>query len=385
MEEIEKVEIANIAAISYLGIKLDLDQLSQQIIQEATGFHYTYIPKDFPAARIKLPELKASVLIFSSGQLVFNGCKSKKDLNIVSGRTLEIISKYHKPIELPKKLTPDIKNVVCSANIGKEVGCGIVQKAYGPDSVEHSRFGGGSLVLRLEEGTIRSFPSGKLVGTGFSSIKTAKAVMKEVIKKIGGAAEKEKFDSERENICRLERFNPAAEIVYEACKKLRLTIRARLEAIKFLEDYCDELVDESLKAQPRSLAGGAIYIACMKTGERRTQPEVGETIGITSNTITRVYRLILRVNLKRSAEEFVNEIYKESSNIRSETMRVIEEYTQKVPNEWLFEVDPQALGTAAILHTDTFATLETTDMLEKGVSPDRIARAYRLLLEIINE
>lgn len=386
-----KVRIANIVVTASVDIELNLDLLSDEIIKKATGFHYEYIPQDFPAAIIKFPEPKATVLIFPNGRLNCSGCKSRKDIDLVLQRILGIISKYHKSIELPKRPKPNIINVVCSADIGREVGCGVVQKAYG-DSVEHSRFGGGSFVVKLGEGTIRFFPSGKLVGIGFNSIRTAKATIKEAIKRIGDAIEKETFDSARERICKLERFNPAAEIVYVTCKKLRLSTAARLEAIRLLEDYCDELVDGSLKAQPKSLAGGVIYLACIQTGERRTQAEIAKVMGSTSSTIRKTYRLILRVGLKKFATKSANEICKQlglTDKVRSEATRFIADYSRTISNEWLLKIGYESLGATAVYRT-CLQVGERIDIMEEisrvmEVSCATFKKAYGLLLETLDE
>ncbi len=89
---IKSVKIApklqNIVATANIGQAIDVEALSKKLQ------HVMYEPEQFPAAIYHAEELEgASVLIFSSGRVVFAGLKSHSLLEVAK-RTLQELAQY---------------------------------------------------------------------------------------------------------------------------------------------------------------------------------------------------------------------------------------------------------------------------------------------------
>jgi len=84
------VRIENIVATTDIGFEPKLDSL-----ERVEGVQIIYEPEQFPGAIISLSlpdELKATILLFSSGKAVCVGLRDRKDIDTVVHRLLEITS-----------------------------------------------------------------------------------------------------------------------------------------------------------------------------------------------------------------------------------------------------------------------------------------------------
>jgi transcription initiation factor TFIIIB Brf1 subunit/transcription initiation factor TFIIB len=78
----------------------------------------------------------------------------------------------------------------------------------------------------------------------------------------------------------------------KCCKELKLTKKVNEQAKKILEEKDDD--GTLLYKKYRNGVGGAIYIAAILKGERRTQKEVAEVVGCSAETIRNTYKLICK-------------------------------------------------------------------------------------------
>jgi transcription initiation factor TFIID TATA-box-binding protein len=82
-----QVNIQNIVAAGSVGMDLNLNVLAMKL--ENTE----YEPEQFPGLVYKLPELKATFLLFSNGKVVCTGTKSEEEVNKALDKLIENLKK----------------------------------------------------------------------------------------------------------------------------------------------------------------------------------------------------------------------------------------------------------------------------------------------------
>ena len=80
-------------------------------------------------------------------------------------------------------------------------------------------------------------------------------------------------------------------LVSKLCDELELTTKTQNEAINILEESKYKRLD--VGKNPMSIAAAAIYIACIRTGERRTQQQVAKAAKTTPVTLRNRFREIV--------------------------------------------------------------------------------------------
>lgn len=87
IKEFPEVKIQNIVAAGSVGMDLNLNILAMKL--ENTE----YEPEQFPGLVYKLPELKATFLLFSNGKVVCTGTKSEEEVNRALDKLIENLKK----------------------------------------------------------------------------------------------------------------------------------------------------------------------------------------------------------------------------------------------------------------------------------------------------
>ena len=82
-----EIKIQNIVASGTVGMDLNLNILAMKL--ENTE----YEPEQFPGLVYKLPEAKATFLLFSNGKVVCTGTKSEEEVNIALDKLIERLKK----------------------------------------------------------------------------------------------------------------------------------------------------------------------------------------------------------------------------------------------------------------------------------------------------
>lgn len=290
------VYIEQVVVISSLGVRLWLNDITKLTTKNypANVRDIEYRPEVSAGLNLRLRQPRATITLYTSGKLVCTGCRSENDAKLALQRVLQILAeKCPEAIEgpLPEKLEINIGNVTCSAKLETPIGCGIIQRIF--PTAEASRFGGGTINISFGEGKIRIFPEGQIVGVGFKSVKTALDTMTETIEKIRIGCKQ--YDSVRQEVCKLERFDPAVNALRKYHVQLSLKPIFYLEAHRILQDYSQKLIKESFRHTPEAVAAGALYAACLLQGNFLTQKNVAEASGLTEVTIRGVFQSINEV------------------------------------------------------------------------------------------
>jgi len=87
IKTVPEFTIQNIVAAGSVGMDLNLNVLAMRL--ENTE----YEPEQFPGLVYKMPEIKATFLLFSNGKIVCTGTKSEKEVHIALDKLIERLKK----------------------------------------------------------------------------------------------------------------------------------------------------------------------------------------------------------------------------------------------------------------------------------------------------
>ena len=90
IKEVPEVKIQNIVASGSVGMDLNLNMLAMRLDNTE------YEPEQFPGLVYKLPERKATFLLFSNGKVVCTGTKSEEEVHKALDALIENLKKVKK-------------------------------------------------------------------------------------------------------------------------------------------------------------------------------------------------------------------------------------------------------------------------------------------------
>lgn len=161
------LSIASIVATGNIDREFELEALEEDI--DASSCDYS--PDEHPGLYVKFNQDGPTITIFTSGSFNIRGATSKKELyknkssienSILNLGIEEGVSEFQ------------ITNIVFTSDLGENIDLNKLAIKLGLENVEYEPEQFPGLVYRLNQGVILIFSSGKLVLTGFVSIKNAK-------------------------------------------------------------------------------------------------------------------------------------------------------------------------------------------------------------------
>lgn len=171
----ESLKIENIVASAKVTEYLDLPALASQI-KDAE-----YNKKRFPGVVLRMHDPKIAALVFGSGKVVLTGAKSIDSLS----KGLEILGNLlrEQKIQIPKKLTYKIQNIVTSADLATPINLNKIAVGFNLDRIEYEPEQFPGLVYRLEDPkvVVLLFGSGKLIITGGKVPEDAKRAVTKIL------------------------------------------------------------------------------------------------------------------------------------------------------------------------------------------------------------
>ncbi|HOX34335.1 MAG TPA: TATA-box-binding protein [Methanoregulaceae archaeon] len=171
----DSLRIENIVASAKVTDYLDLPALASQI-KDAE-----YNKKRFPGVVLRMQNPKIAALVFGSGKVVLTGAKSIDNV----GKGLEILGKQLRDlkIDIPKKLTFKIQNIVTSADLATAINLNKIAVGFNLDRIEYEPEQFPGLVYRLENPkvVVLLFGSGKLIITGGKEPEDAKKAVVKIL------------------------------------------------------------------------------------------------------------------------------------------------------------------------------------------------------------
>ena len=210
-----KYKIENCVGSANLGTSLNLKELYKYLIRlqselqseirdksqdedVAISGEYPFLvrhqPREFPGLILKLRfQVRASLLVFSSGNMVITGAKNKEELDKVAKIVVELFNRCGFKI----KGTPKIKlqNIVASADLGKSINLELVASIMGENAYYEPEIFPG-LIYKMEQPKVvlLLFRSGKVVCTGAKSeemIEEALERIDQILREIDAYTEEE--------------------------------------------------------------------------------------------------------------------------------------------------------------------------------------------------
>lgn len=193
-----KFRIENIVGSLILRRRLNLPELYKELLKiqaelqriyadelKGSGEEFPLIarhsPQEFPGLILKLrfPDVKASMLVFSSGNCVITGTRSEEQLKKAVNRFIDILKRCG--YELLEEPELKIQNIVASADIGKKLNLDLIALSGGYNVIYEPEIFPGC-IYRDEElkVVLLLFRSGKIVCTGAKSIEHVKHVLRKL-------------------------------------------------------------------------------------------------------------------------------------------------------------------------------------------------------------
>jgi transcription initiation factor TFIID TATA-box-binding protein len=171
----DSLKIENIVASAKVTDYLDLPDLASRI-KDAE-----YNKKRFPGVVLRMQNPKIAALVFGSGKVVLTGAKNieslSKGLNILG----DLLRSFN--IDIPKKLTYKIQNIVTSADLATPINLNKIAVGFNLDRIEYEPEQFPGLVYRLEDPkvVVLLFGSGKLIITGGKVPEDAKKAVVKIL------------------------------------------------------------------------------------------------------------------------------------------------------------------------------------------------------------
>jgi len=183
-------KIENCVGSANLGISLNLKELYKYLIRLQSELQselrekgerdellvkgdYPFLvrhqPREFPGLILKLRfQVRASLLVFSSGNVVITGAKNKEELDKVAKIVVDLFRRCGFEIrEVPKI---KLQNIVASADLGKSINLELVASLMGENAYyEPEIFPGLIFKMDSPKVVLLLFRSGKVVCTGGKS------------------------------------------------------------------------------------------------------------------------------------------------------------------------------------------------------------------------
>ena len=171
----DSLQIENIVASAKLTDYLDLPVIASKI-KDAE-----YNKKRFPGVVLRMQNPKIAALVFGSGKVVLTGAKSVDSLSkglTILGNQLRSLD-----IDIPKKLTYKIQNIVTSADLATAINLNKIAVGFNLDRIEYEPEQFPGLVYRLENPkvVVLLFGSGKLIITGGKEPEDAKKAVAKIL------------------------------------------------------------------------------------------------------------------------------------------------------------------------------------------------------------
>jgi len=175
------VEIVNIVATGDLGQTCDLHKLSTQIQDLETQ----YEPEVFPGLQIRIDPTNAIMTIFSSGKYTITGVTSESDLESVVNTVSKEINRNSSG-EIGVNKSPEIKNIVCKSDIGRELDLSNLTIGLGAENTEYNPKNSAFVYYRPEhvDCLITISSNGSVSITGVQNKETAERAFDLLKKKI---------------------------------------------------------------------------------------------------------------------------------------------------------------------------------------------------------
>jgi transcription initiation factor TFIID TATA-box-binding protein len=176
------ITIENIVAHAQIADKLNIKNITEKLPEAI------YNPDKFSGLTYKIKDPKTAILLLPSGKVICTGLKSFEEVEQAIKQFVNRLEEVE--IKLKDDIDVEIKNIVVSSILKKELHLSSISKGLLLENVDYepSHFPG--LIYRMDDigATLLIFSSGKIVCTGTNDIEIATNaidMMKEKISSLG--------------------------------------------------------------------------------------------------------------------------------------------------------------------------------------------------------
>ena len=176
------ITIENIVAHAQIAENLDIKNITERLPEAV------YNPEEFSGLTYKTEDPKTAILLLPSGKVICTGVKSFENVEQAIKKFVNRLEEVD--IKLKDDIDVEIKNIVVSSELKKELHLSSISKGLLLENVDYkpSHFPG--LIYRMDDigATLLIFSSGKIVCTGTNDIEiaiNAIDMMKEKLSSIG--------------------------------------------------------------------------------------------------------------------------------------------------------------------------------------------------------
>lgn len=161
--------VVNIVGTGDLNREIDLSCLSEDI----KAFHVKHRTGSGPGLYIKFDESSPTIIISTSGKYIVTGVNNLTALNTEYERLIHRLNSLG--IDITCSSPPDVKNIVCTANLKSSIDLSALSIELGLEYVEYEPEQFPGLIFRPKnsESVLLIFNTGKVVITGVTSKKSA--------------------------------------------------------------------------------------------------------------------------------------------------------------------------------------------------------------------
>lgn len=167
----DDLKVVNIVGSGDLGVEIDLTTL----VEDLAAVSFSYTPEQFPGIRIKFEEDFPTCNLFSSGKYTILGAKSQNKLYAAQSRLVDELAELNILANGFCDEDFDVRNIVCTYDIGKEIDLRTVSVNLGLENVEYEPEQSPFIVYKpVGEGATITIPAnGRIMITGILDKNTA--------------------------------------------------------------------------------------------------------------------------------------------------------------------------------------------------------------------
>lgn len=126
------VEIVNVVASGHVGREFDLGALQTDL----NAYEKIYEPERFPGLQLRFEEEGAVLNLYATGAYSIMGAKSEEDLESIYNALTRAVGEIDIDITAAGK-RPEIQNLICKADLGREVDLSALTIGLGLENVEY--------------------------------------------------------------------------------------------------------------------------------------------------------------------------------------------------------------------------------------------------------
>lgn len=162
------VSIVSIVGTGEIDVELDLDAVAEDIDVASAR----YDPKTSPGLYIKIREDSPTITIYRTGSINIRGASTFEELN----ENKKEIEERFEELGINAEISSlNITNIVFKADLDKTLDLNHLAVELGLEDVEYEPEQFPGLVFRSDNGVILIFSSGKVILTGFTSVRKAES------------------------------------------------------------------------------------------------------------------------------------------------------------------------------------------------------------------